>query len=263
MAVVRDLTSTRPAGRRRLAIPPQHGAWAYLAIPLVLGLWLVGWSWLGGLFAVTWVIAYPASYYLARAAVTRWRRGSWTRIARRERSDAVPWAAAASVGAGMLVLARPWLVVWGAVLAACWAVGVALAHAGRERGFANDLLLVGQSLVALPLLSMITQDTSRVSAVPTSVWQATGVCAVYFVGSVIHVKSLIRESGDRRWHVANIAYHAAALGLGLWSAWLLVPFTAALLRSLLLTPRARPGVIGAVESGVSVLVVVFTALAVG
>lgn len=249
----------RSTDRPRLAIPPQHGAWAYLALPLLLGLVISGWTWLGGLFALTWVLAYPVSYYGSRALTTRIRRGSWSRIAIRERANAVPWAVAAGVGALVLVAARPWLLAVGVVLTGLWWVGMRLALAGRERGIGNDLLLVGQSLVALPLVWAITEPLP----IPAAIWWATLVCAVYFVGSVIHVKSLIREADDRRWRVADVGFHVAALAMGLLSPWLLVPFAGALVRSLALRPGAKPGVIGAVETVESVLVAVFTLVAVG
>ena len=81
--------------------------------------------------------------------------------------------------------------------------------------------------------------------------------------SVIHVKSLIRESDDRRWHVANIGYHVVALAWGLYSPWLLLPFGVALVRAVVLRPGMAAARIGAVEAVVSVLVVVATLLAVG
>jgi hypothetical protein len=150
------------------------------------------------------------------------------------------------------------------VLGLAWGLGLVLAHAGRERGFGNDLLLIAQSLVALPLLWWVAEDAAPWSAwPPTTIWLATGITAVYFVGSVIHVKSLIREADDRRWRAANIAYHVAALALGLISPWLLLPFGAALARSLALRPGIPAARIGAVEAVVSVLVVVATLLAVG
>ena len=235
--------ANRPSGerRRRLAIPPQHGAWAYLTVPLVLGLALAGLTWIGVLFSVTWVLAYPASYYLGRALVVRWRRGSWSRIARRELRDSIPWIVLAAAGAAVLVATRPWLVLVGVVLALAWGLGMVLAHAGRERGFGNDLLLIAQSLVALPLLWWVTVDAAPTTAgPPSSIWWATCIVGVFFVGSVIHVKSLIREADDRRWHLADIGYHVAALALGVVSPWLLLPFGVALARAILLTPTASP-----------------------
>lgn len=251
--------ASTPRQVRRLQIPPQHGAWAFLAVPLILGLAISGVTWPGVIFAVTWVLAYPASYYLGRAFAVRTRRGEWSRIARRERSAAAPWAVAAGCGALVLAVRQPVLLIVGGALALVWWVSVRLAVAGRERGFGNDLLLVAQSLVALPLLWFVTTGSW---SVPPSVWLAVGVCATYFVGSVIHVKSLIRESGDRRWHIADVVFHVLALAWAAVALVLLVPFGLALGRAVVMRPGLRPGVIGAVEIVVSVAVVAAVLVAV-
>lgn len=241
-----------PESRWRWQIPPQHGAWAFLAVPLVLGLAISGVTWPGVVFAVTWVMAYPASYYAGRSLAVRVRRGEWSRIARRERAAALPWGVAALGGAALLVVRQPVMLLVGAVLGALWWLSVRLALAGRERGFGNDLLLVAQSLVALPLVWFVT--TGSWSA-PAALWLAVAVCATYFVGSVIHVKSLIREADDRRWHRADLAFHCVALLWGAVSPVLLIPFGLALIRSVSMRPPLRPALIGAVEIVVSVAVV--------
>lgn len=246
-----------------MQVPPQHGAWAFLAVPLILASFLGAATWVGLLFAVTWVTAYPATYYLGRGVIARLRRGSWTTRARSEMAACVPWAVVCGVGAIALVVLRPWIVVPGVVVVALWVVSSVLAYLGRERAFGNDLLLVALAAIAVPLMWCAATGTSTVGEVPGGVWLAAFVSLVFFVGSVIHVKSLIREARDRRWRLANIVFHVAALGMAAISWWLLVPFGAALARSLVLRPGVRPGRIGAVEAVVSVLVVVGTLLAVG
>lgn len=241
----------------RLRIPNQHGAWAFLLIPLILGLLITGWSVPAGLFAVAWVLAYPASYFLGRAVVIRWRRGSWTRLAKREWGYALPWIVLAAIPSLILVVLRPWLLVVGLVLAILWGVSVWLTRTGHERGASNDLLLVTEAALAVPLLWAIGTD-----APPDRVaWEAAFICLVFFTGSVIHVKSLIREADDPRWARFSRVYHVAALGMGLLSPWLLVPFGAAAIRAFAVPAGSRPAVVGAVEIVVSVLVVVGSALA--
>jgi hypothetical protein len=240
-------------------VPNQHGAWAFLAVPLLLGLALVGVTPIGLAFAAAWLLAYPATYYLGRAVVIRWRRGTWTRLARREWSHAVPWVAAAGSVSLLLVVLRPWLMAVGGALAAAWAASLWLTRTGHERGVTNDLLLVGQAALAVPLLWAVTIDAWP----PADSWWAAGVCAVFFTGSVLHVKSLIREADDHRWALGSRAFNVAALGMGLLSPWLLIPFGAAAVRAFAVRPGTRPGVIGAVEAVVSVLVVIAGALALG
>ncbi|MEI2716482.1 MAG: YwiC-like family protein [Candidatus Nanopelagicales bacterium] len=256
-APVRESSSAPGSTRPWIRIPGQHGAWAFLLVPLAIGLALVGVSASGILFSAAWVLVYPASYYLGRAVVVRWRRGSWTRLARRELRDALPWLILTAIPAIVLVVLRPWLVVVALLLGATWLGSLWLTRTGHERGLTNDLILVAQASVAVPLLWAVTVD-----AVPAmSAWQAAGICLVFFTGSVLHVKSLIRGAGDRRWAIASRVFHILALGLGLLSAWLLVPFGAAAVRSFVVPQGTRPAVVGAVETVISVLVVVATVAA--
>ena len=260
----RAATPTGGMSRRRLAVPQQHGAWAFLAVPLLVGFVVVGWTWLGLLFAVAWVLAYPASYYLGRAVVVRWRRGQWTRLARRELNDAVPWVLAAAVSALALVLLRPWLAWVGVALALAWAVSVWLTRTGHERGASNDLLLVAQASLAVPIMWGIVNDSPALGLGvegSAAAWWAALVCLLFFTGSVLHVKSLIREADDRRWAVASRVYALACLATAWLSPWLLLPFGAAAVRAFAVPPGAKPAVIGAVETVVSVLVVIGVALA--
>jgi hypothetical protein len=90
-----------------------------------------------------------------------------------------------------------------------------------------------------------------------------GVCAAYLAGSVLHVKSLLREAGSATYRTLDLAWHLlAAVGSALLSPWWLLGFGPALLRTLVRRPGMRPGVIGAVEAVVAVLVVVAAQLAV-
>lgn len=250
--------TTTQRRRVRVHLPNQHGAWAFLLIPLVLGFIIAGWSWPAGLFALAWVLAYPASYYLGRAVVIRWRRGSWSRLAKRELTDALPWIVMAAIPSVILVLLRPWLVVVGLVLGGLWFVSVWLTRTGHERGASNDLLLVTQAALAVPLLWAIAYDTWP----GQQAWLAAFICLVFFTGSVLHVKSLIRESDDRRWAIGSRVYHCLALGTGLISPWLLIPFGAAAVRAFMVPAGSRPAVVGAVEIVISVLVIVGAAMAV-
>lgn len=255
------MTTTAPATwatrRRPVVVPNQHGAWAFLAVPLLLGFALAGWSWIGACFAAGWILGYPASFYLGRAVVIRWRRGSWTRLAKRELQHAQPWIVFATIAAGILLALRPWLAAIGVGLALGWAGSLWLTRTGHERGVTNDLLLVSQAALAVPLLWAITINDWP----PAEAWSAAGICAVFFTGSVLHVKSLIREADDPRWAVASRVFHLAALSLGLLSPWLQLPFGAAAVRAFAVPAGTKPAVIGAVETAVAALVVVGGALA--
>jgi hypothetical protein len=242
--------------RRRLSlIPNQHGAWAFLVVPLLLGFAVAGWSWVGAGFAFAWVVSYPLSFYSMRVIRAWLKRHRLTRVARRDLRAAAFWAVPLTLVGIPLLILRPWLLVVAAVAAVLWSVSLWLSLRGRERSVVNDLLLVAQAVTAVPLMWAVTTDSVAVGAFPAVVWELMALSAVYFTGTVIHVKSLIRKSKDRRWHWGSVAYHVVALVvMPLLSVWFVIPFAACLARSLFLKPGMKPAAIGGVEIVMSLLV---------
>jgi hypothetical protein len=230
---------------------------------VLCGFAVAGSSAAGWLLLAAWVCAYPVGYYLGRALTARARRGSWTRLARRERSRAIPWAVLTAALGLPLALTRPWLLAAAGALLVLWAIGLVIAARRGERSLANDLMLVAQAAVALPLaVAVVAGPAALTGGLARPTLEATVIVAGYLAGSVLHVKSLLREAGNVRFHRVNVAWHGVlALGAALASTWWLVGFLPALVRSILLRPGLRPGVIGGVEALVAVLVVVAAFLA--
>ena len=259
MAVIRDSYTMSS-----MKFPKQHGAWAFLIVPLLLGSLLGSGNWLGFVFALTWIAAYPVSYFGGRAFLTRVRRGAWTARARDELRSALPWVTVTLTGAITLVAMRPWILLPGAVIAALWSVSIYLSWLGRERGIINDLLLVTLASIAPLLMYSVANNQHSLSLLPHSIWIAALVSLLFFVGSVLHVKALIRGVKDHRWHIASVGFHIAvvtALLLSMSSWWLAFPFTIALGRTIVMKPGLRPGKIGAIETVIALLVVICTVTA--
>lgn len=251
---------------RKMKFPPQHGAWAFLIVPLLLGSFLGAGNWLGLLFSLTWIAAYPLSYFGGRAFLARVRRGSWTTRARSELRSVIPWAVLTLIGTSALITMRPWILLPGVLIVALWSISIYLTWLGRERGITNDLLLVALASIAPILMYLTANDKQSLNLVPRSIWIAALVSLLFFVGSVLHVKALIREAANRRWHFASIGFHVAVLVILVpttSSWWLVIPFAAALARTVVMKPGMRPGRIGAIESVVALLVVICTVIAVG
>jgi hypothetical protein len=245
------------------AIPPQHGAWAFLIVPVLCAFAVSGASVAGWLFLVAWVCAYPVGYYGGRALTARARRGSWTRLARRELSRSVPWLVLTAVPGLPLAVTRPWLLVAAGLLAVLWGLGLAVAARRGERSMANDLLLVAQAVAAVPMtVAVVAGPAALAGDLAGLTITCTLVVASYLAGSVIHVKSLLREAGNASFRRLNLGWHAAALVAStLASPWWAVGFVPALVRALVLRPGLRPGAIGGVEAIVAVLMVVAAFLA--
>lgn len=256
-------TSPRRAGRHRY-VPPQHGAWAFLALPLVLAASVAPPTWVGLVLAVTWIAAYPLSYFalsLARA-----------KRPQRFRRPFSVWLAVFLPGAVVLLVARPWLAWVGLAYLLLFGISLRYARLNAERSLGNSLVFVVQCAAMVVVAWAVAMDSGgwRLGArftgfhVPADVWVLTAICALVLAGSNLHVKSLIRERRDARyarWSRA-VALASLALSVGLAVVWglpgglALVPgFVALALRAFLVGRRpVRAGVIGMVELACFVVV---------
>jgi hypothetical protein len=251
------MTVARTAGRRRRRVrylPPQHGAWAFLGLPLILGALTAPGTVLLVPLAVAWVCAYPLSY--AVLGMIRSPRPE------RYRRPALVWGAVVAPPCLVLVAAQPWLLGVGAAFAALLAVNAVYARRNDERALVNDLVLIVECSSIIPLMwgigSAASSPTGRPELpVPNDVWLLALLCGLVLAGSTLHVKSLIRERTNPLYATASKAFALTCLPVGMAIAWawglpegwwLVVPFV-------VLAARAwrpargdgRPGVIGAIE----------------
>lgn len=200
-------TTTRDATPRRGSkgwLPNQHGAWAMLVVP-----WMLGFSRVlrdGGdaassiLLLVFWMVGYFAFF-----ATSQWLRSRFKpRFLLAARSYTV---AAGVVGLGLLAL-RPGWWSWGVVFVPLVTLSLWLAWHRRDRS-----LLSGVSTVAaasmLPLV--LGGDGLWPWSVSGEVVGIAVVCFGYFFGTVLYVKTVVRERGKTSWVVASVAWHLACV----------------------------------------------------
>jgi hypothetical protein len=249
-------------------LPPQHGAWAFLALPLVLGATVAAWTPLFVVLAVAWVAAYPLSY--AALGLARARRPG------RFRRPLLLWSAVVFPATAVLLVWRPWLLWVGLAYAAAFGVNLAYARRNDERALVNDVVFVAECTAMVAVTWGVgaggqTWTPPALTSVPAPVWILVVVCALVLLGSTLHVKSLIRERRDPRFarasRVLALACVPVALVLAAWwgwprGAWLVLPFVVLAVRAFVVGRRpARPGVIGMVELVAFVVVAVSAALA--
>ena len=257
-----------PLHGRSAYFPPQHGAWAFLALPLVLGATVATWTPLLALLAVAWVAAYPMSY--AAFGLVRAKRPQ------RFRAPLVMWTAIVVPIAAILLIWRPWLVWIGLAYAALWAVNLRYARRNNERALANDTVFVAECAGMVAVTWVVGAGARSwippgLDTVPAHVWILVAICALVLFGSTLHVKSLIRERRDQRFARASRIVAAASVPasvlLGAWwgwpsAAWLVAPFVALAARAFAVPQRAlRPGAIGLIELGCFLLVAAAAVLA--
>lgn len=190
---------TQVGAERVRWVPRQHGAWAILAVPLVLGVAAGG--------ARPWhavLVVAAVSAYLCSVAVLDWAR---TRRAASLRPAAVFGTVLAGSGIPLLA-AHPSLAVI-ALAAGAAGLGALLVSAlGRPKSVVVSLLEVAQALLLVPAAAAISGSLAE-----PSTGRATLAAGVYLVGSVLHVRALIRERGNRWFLATSLAFHGAAVGV--------------------------------------------------
>jgi hypothetical protein len=254
---------SRPAAQRARLVPDQHGAWGFLALPLALALTRTGIFPLLVPATVTWVAAYPLSWSLTGRFAAR----------RPERFDRAVrlWGPVTMVTGAPVLWWRPWLLWVVAAYAALWLLNVAFARARQERSLANDLVLAAECTMGVPVFVGIARGGGWEP--PWTVLDGRTLllvtaCAVALVGSVLHVKSLIRERADPRYRQASRAFAIGGATLVLVVAassgepvWAVVPFGALVVRSWFVPAGWRPVRVGLVELAGLLLVVLAFATA--
>jgi|YNPMSStandDraft_1061717.scaffolds.fasta_scaffold33658_2 hypothetical protein len=171
---------------RRIALPHEHGAWMMWIAPLAAGLAGTPWHPSKPVLAGAVLFAYLASYCLLQAL----RQPRETKLWRR-------WA----LGYGVLAFAfgvpllwmRPLLLVVAAVSLFGFAVNAWFAYHRNERHLLNDLVAI--AVLNLAAVAGYVAGTGRWDA---QAWLLWGLNLLYFFGTALHVKSVIRER-DNPW----------------------------------------------------------------
>lgn len=184
-------------------MPNQHGAWAMLATPLGVGILAGSAQWIHIPLTLFWFLGYFAFF-----ATTLWLKSG-----RRERlrRPAATYSVAAAA-AGLTVWAfQPGIVRWAALFVVPLGVGMLAASRHRERSVLAGLA----TTVGSCLMTPVAYDAGIVAAgMPAPqwarVWVLTAVLAAYFGGTVLYVKSLIRERGSTRHLALSVGWHALA-----------------------------------------------------
>lgn len=226
-------------GKPSRPLPREHGAWALLLGPLVVGLLAARHPGLPG-----WVLGLSATaLFLAREPAVRLLRGRRHGVRPEVRRVWIRWAVVCSaLGlAGMallvLVLQRPGLALLGLVVLPLLAVHLWLTEQREERSIPAELL----GIAALTLAAPAAWYTATGSFLPDGglLWI---LCVLYFSSAVFYVKMQVSRFlrpqgflGARRLHVAYHGLAAVALALLVVAAglnpWIVIAYLPMFARS--------------------------------
>ena len=173
-----------------------------LTAPLLVGVVGGGARWLHVLLAAAWFCAYFAFN----------ATGLWLKARRRPRY----WPATRAYGITLAVVGLPLVVLdpgllwWAPAFAPLLAVGLWCSWTRRERSLLND----GATVLAACLMTVVAwQLTSHPYDAPATAWTWAAVLWVYFFGTALYVKTMIRERGNLAMLRLSLGYHALAAGV--------------------------------------------------
>jgi YwiC-like protein len=219
-----------------------------LAVPYLAGLVAAGFRWPDLPLLGAWLGGYLASYFVFQAVKSRrWRR---------HRDQLVLWGAITVPLLAVVLAARPRLLLYAPAYAALIAVNAYFAARRRERALLNDIALVGQSCLMVFVVATVADTPPRAVVGPFL------LCLAYFLGTVVYVKTMIRERASRAYRRWSIGYHAVALAALAWlGPWVAALFAWLLLRAALLPGRSlSPKRVGLLEMVNCALLLVAVAL---
>lgn len=246
-------------------VPNQHGAWAMLVAPYAVGLAAAIEA---GRFRVADVALFAVwiTGYLAFYATSLWLK---SRRKPRYRRPALTYVlGTAALGALTLALdpaVWSWLIPFAPVLL----LGLQLARRRDDRSVAAGAATVAAASLMPAVVyadgffafvaDLAAPDHRRIALVCV-------VCFGYFFGTVLYVKTMIRERGEPGYVVASVGWHLACGAAALWLladgavvpatvSWLLLAFFCLMTLRAVLMPllwpmrgrTLRPGLLGVGE----------------
>ena len=203
----------RAAAKRKRGpgwVPNQHGAWAMLVAPYVVGLVAVIADGRFELADVTlfglWMVGYFAFF-----ATSLWLK------ARRKPRYLPPVRAyvIASAALGLITLAlQPAIATWAIVFAPVLGLGLFFAYRRDDRSLASGATTVSAAcLMPAVVYAGGLFDFVRGLGSPSYdlIAAVCLACLGYFFGTVLYVKTMIRERGHVSYVVASVGWHVACL----------------------------------------------------
>ncbi|WP_353707342.1 YwiC-like family protein [Cellulosimicrobium sp. ES-005] len=194
--------SRRPPGW----VPNQHGAWPMLLLPFVVGtirgIQDTGFRPVTVALGALWLVGYLA-YFAA---------GLWLKSRRRPRyrRPMLTYAATTAALGLVVLLLDPALALWAPVFLPFLALGLWASAQRTERSVAaGGAMTVAASLMTVVAYAACRSPGAPVLAVPGVVWFVAALLLAYLFGTVLYVKTMIRERGVRSYVVGSVAYHAA------------------------------------------------------
>lgn len=166
-------------------------------VPLVLGIMLAGGAWIHVPLSITWLFGY-FGFFAA---------GLWFKARRKPKylpPVRVYLVITAIFGLWVLVY-RPSVAIWIPVFLPLLVVSLRCSHNRLDRSLLNDSVLVLATSLMVPVAYFAGQGSGGRNW--AAVWVAWFFVVAYFFGTVLYVKTVIRERGSLGYLAASTWYH--------------------------------------------------------
>lgn len=195
-------------------IPHEHGGWAFLTVPFLLGTLLGNPGWDHLLLFIAWLMFYMSTYSFKE----------WIKRRRRGKRFAI-WAITYGlVGLASLIIPlrkEPTLTLVAPLVLISVCVHIWHILKRNERAMTNNLGAVHAFSVGAVVAYVLGTGTWDFMALFIYVY-----CVIFFMGTAFFVKSTIREKNNPRWLKYAKSYHWFMLLVPvlLGHPWLFVPW---------------------------------------
>lgn len=217
-----------------------------LLLPYLAAVGVTGLRWPHLPLLGVWLAGYLFSFYALLAVKT----GRPARV----RPQLLLYGGATVLLGLPVLIAQPAVLGYAPLYAVLVAVNAAHARRRRERALLNDLSSVAQSVLVVFVVATVA------GVAPAALAGVAAAIGAYLVGTVLFVKTMIRERGSAGYRWASVAYHLAVLAVAVVAGWgpaVAAVFAALLLRAALLPGRRpTPFQIGMAELATALLVLV-------
>lgn len=180
----------------QLFLPKQHGAWAMLIIPFWLGVASSGFLWQHIPFFFGWLFLYLATYPLLLI------------FKKKKISFYTKWTIIYFVPAVLLFLfvlfARPSMIYFGLLMIPFFVINAYFSGKNQDRALLNDFSAIITFAMA-GLASSYLPD-GRINEAAILVFSA---CILFFLGSTLYVKTMIREKKNQIFKWLSWSFHVA------------------------------------------------------
>ncbi|MGG0178719.1 YwiC-like family protein [Gottfriedia acidiceleris] len=206
----------------KIIVPKQHGAWAMLLIPYILGVVASSFRLIHIPLFIGWFFLYLATYPLIMV------------IKGKQVSFYFNWAVGyffiSFVFLGLVMFAEWRLIYFGLAMIPFFLLNIYFVKRKNERAFTNDIVAISVFCIGGLASFYIGKGV-----LTSEGWSVALLVFLFFLGSTFFVKSMIREKKNKRFRWYSWGYHLIVLLLifTLKDSWLwILPFFPSLIRAI-------------------------------